>query len=266
MLIYPDINPIALSIGPLEVHWYGLMYLVGFIAGWWLGAVRARRREGTEWRPEEMADLLFYIALGIILGGRIGYTLFYNFSGFLADPLVIFRIWQGGMSYHGGMLGVFVAMWLYARNTGRTFFRVTDYIAPLVPIGLGTGRLGNFINGELWGRPTDLPWGMVFPFVDAQPRHPSMLYELLLEGVVFFIILWLYSSKPRPTMAVSGLYLICYGVFRFAVEFVRMPDAHIGYLAFGWLTMGHLLSLPMIIIGLAFFGYAMRRTDGRVSW
>jgi phosphatidylglycerol:prolipoprotein diacylglycerol transferase len=179
---------------------------------------------------------------------------------------VIFKIWQGGMSYHGGMIGVFVAMWMYARHTGRTFFQVTDFLAPLVPLGLGAGRLGNFINGELWGSPTTLPWGMVFPFVDSQPRHPSMLYEFILEGLVFFAILWIFSRKPRPTMAVSGLYLICYGVFRFAVEFVRVPDAHIGFLAFDWLTMGHLLSFPMIVIGLAFFIYAYRRTDGKVSW
>jgi phosphatidylglycerol:prolipoprotein diacylglycerol transferase len=265
MLTYPHINPIAISIGPLEVHWYGLMYLVAFLLGWWLGVVRTRR-EGTAWRAGEISDLVFYFALGAVLGGRIGYTLFYNFPAFLADPLVIFRIWQGGMSYHGGMLGVFVAMGLYARHTGRTFFLVTDFMAPLVPLGLGAGRLGNFINGELWGRATDLPWGMVFPFVDAQPRHPSMLYELLLEGVLFFIILWLFSRKPRPTMAVSGLYLICYGVFRFAIEFVREPDAHIGYLAFDWVTMGHLLSLPMILIGIAFFIYAYRRTDGKISW
>jgi len=265
MLTYPSIDPVAVSIGPLEVHWYGLMYLVAFLAGWWLGVLRTRR-PGTTWRAAEISDLVFYFALGTVLGGRIGYTLFYNLSGFLADPSVIFRIWQGGMSYHGGMLGVFVAMWLYARHTGRTFFQVTDFLAPLVPIGLGAGRLGNFINGELWGRPTDLPWGMVFPFVDAQPRHPSMLYELLLEGLLLFVILWLYSRKPRPTMAVSGLYLVCYGVFRFVVEFVRMPDVQIGYLAFDWLTMGQILSLPMIIIGLIFYIYAMRRTDGQVSW
>jgi phosphatidylglycerol:prolipoprotein diacylglycerol transferase len=265
MLTYPDINPVAVSIGPFEVHWYGLMYLAGFVGGWWLGYIRTRRA-GTEWRAAEMSDLLFYIALGIVLGGRIGYTLLYNFNGFIEDPAVIFRIWQGGMSYHGGMIGVFIALWLYGRHTGRTFFTVTDYIAPIIPFGLATGRLGNFINGELWGRPTELPWGMVFPFVDDQPRHPSMLYELLLEGVVMFIILWTFSSKPRPTMAISGLYLICYGVFRFAVEFVRAPDEHIGFLAFDWLTMGHLLSFPMILVGLAFFIYAYRRTDGKVSW
>ena len=265
MLTYPHIDPVAVSIGPLEIHWYGLMYLVAFLAGWWLGLLRTRRA-GTTWRAAEISDLVFYFALGAVLGGRIGYTLFYNLDGFLADPAVIFRIWQGGMSYHGGMLGVFVAMWLYARHTGRTFFQVTDFLAPLVPIGLGAGRLGNFINGELWGRPTDLPWGMVFPYVDAQPRHPSMLYELLLEGVALFAILWLYSRKPRPTMAVSGLYLFCYGLFRFAVEFVRMPDEQIGFLAFNWVTMGQVLSLPMIVIGLSFYVYAMRRTDGRVSW
>jgi len=191
MLTYPDIDPVAVSFGPLQVHWYGLMYLVAFIAGWWLGQVRARR-PGTSWKPQEIGDLVFYFALGAILGGRIGYTLIYNLPDFLGDPLVIFRIWQGGMSYHGGMVGVFVAMWLYGRHTQRTFFQVTDFLAPLVPIGLGAGRIGNFINGELWGRPTDLPWGMVFPHVDAQPRHPSMLYKAMLEGLVFFLILWIF--------------------------------------------------------------------------
>lgn len=265
MLTYPDISPIAIRLGPLEVHWYGLMYLAGFLLGWWLGRVRAQR-PGSSWKPQEIGDLLFYTALGIILGGRIGYTLFYNLPGFIEDPLVIFRIWQGGMSFHGGLLGVLIAMWLYARHTGRTFFFVTDFIAPLVPLGLGAGRVGNFINGELWGRPTDLPWGMVFPYVDGQPRHPSMLYEALLEGLVLFVILWFYSRKPRPTMAVSGLFLLGYGIFRSLVEFVREPDAHIGFLAFGWLTMGHLLSLPMIVLGLAFMVYAWKRRDGAVSW
>jgi len=265
MLTYPNISPVAISAGPFQVHWYGLMYLVGFLGAWWLGKLRTRR-PGTSWKAAEIGDVIFYAALGVVLGGRIGYTLVYNFPGFVADPLVIFRIWQGGMSFHGGLVGVLIAMWLYGRRTGRTFFQVTDYIAPLVPVGLGAGRIGNFINGELWGRPTDLPWGMVFPFVDTQPRHPSMLYEALFEGLVLFVILWVYSRRPRPTMAVSGLFLLCYGIFRFLVEFVRQPDAQIGYLAFDWLTMGHVLSLPMIVLGAAFLVYAYRRTDGAVSW
>jgi phosphatidylglycerol:prolipoprotein diacylglycerol transferase len=265
MLTYPNISPVAISAGPFQVHWYGLMYLVGFLGAWWLGKLRTRR-PGTSWKAVEIGDVIFYAALGVVLGGRIGYTLVYNFPGFIADPLVLFRIWQGGMSFHGGLVGVLIAMWLYGRRTGRTFFQVTDYIAPLVPVGLGAGRIGNFINGELWGRPTDLPWGMVFPFVDPLPRHPSMLYEALLEGLVLFVILWVYSRRPRPTMAVSGLFLLCYGVFRFLVEFVRQPDAQIGYLAFDWLTMGHVLSLPMIVLGAAFLIYAYRRTDGAVSW
>ncbi|MEE9494207.1 MAG: prolipoprotein diacylglyceryl transferase [Gammaproteobacteria bacterium] len=249
MLQYPHIDPAIISFGPVAVHWYGMMYLLAFLAGWGLGHYRATR-PGSTWSSEEIGDLVFYTALGVVLGGRFGYILFYNFSYFLENPLLIFKVWQGGMSFHGGMLGVFIAMWLYGRKTGRTFFQVTDFMAPLVPIGLGAGRIGNFINGELWGRPTDLPWGMVFPFVDNQPRHPSMLYEALLEGLVLFIILWWFSSKARPHRAVSGVFMLCYGIFRFAVEFVRVPDVHIGFMAFGWLTRGQLLSLPMILFGL----------------
>ena len=258
MLTYPDIDPVAVSLGPVAIHWYGLMYLIGFVGGWWLGVVRARRPE-SGWQTSEIGDLLFYVALGVILGGRVGYILFYNFGLFLDDPLMLLRVWQGGMSFHGGLLGVLLAMWLYGRKTGRSFFQVTDFMAPFVPIGLGAGRIGNFINGELWGAPTDLPWGMVFPFVDDQPRHPSMLYEALLEGLVLFVVLWLYSSKPRPTRAVSGMFLLGYGVFRFGVEFVREPDAHIGYLAMQLLTMGHLLSAPMIVFGVLLLALAYRK-------
>lgn len=258
MLTYPEISPVAVSLGPVAIHWYGLMYLIGFIAVWWLGRLRARKPD-SGWNPDEISDLLFYGALGVILGGRIGYIIFYNFDLFVHDPLMIFRIWQGGMSFHGGLLGVLLAMLLYGRKTGRTFFQVTDYIAPFVPIGLGAGRIGNFINGELWGRPTDLPWGMVFPFVDMQPRHPSMLYEALLEGLVLFVILWVFSSKPRPVRAVSGMFLLGYGVFRFAVEFVRQPDEHLGFIFADWVTMGHLLSAPMIFFGLLLLWLAYRR-------
>jgi phosphatidylglycerol:prolipoprotein diacylglycerol transferase len=265
MLTYPDISPVAISLGPVAIHWYGLTYLLGFVAVWVLGRIRARQ-PGSGWEPEEIADMLFYGALGVILGGRIGYMFFYHFDLLLDDPLVLLRIWQGGMSFHGGMLGVFIAMWLYGRKTGRSFFQVTDFMAPFVPIGLGAGRIGNFINGELWGRPTDLPWGMVFPFVDNQPRHPSMLYEAFLEGLLLFVILWVYSARPRPLRAVSGMFMLGYGVFRFAVEFVRQPDAHIGFLAFGWLTEGQVLSAPMILFGIYLLIAAYRsREDGSVQ-
>ena len=257
MLTYPDISPVAVDFGPVAIHWYGLTYLFGFIAVWWLGNLRARRPD-SGWTPEEVADMLFYGALGVILGGRVGYILFYNFDLFIDDPLMLFRIWQGGMSFHGGMLGVFVAMWVFGRKTGRTFFQVTDFMAPFVPVGLGAGRIGNFINGELWGRPTELPWGMVFPFVDQQARHPSMLYEALLEGLVLFIILWVYSSKARPLRAVSGMFMLFYGLFRFGVEFVRQPDAHLGFIAFDWLTMGHVLSVPMVLYGIYLLVFAYR--------
>ena len=258
MLSYPDINPVAFDVGPLVVHWYGLMYLFGFVAGWWLGRVRAAQPY-TPLEPPQVADLLFYVAFGIIAGGRLGYILFYDTATLMADPLRLFRVWEGGMSFHGGLIGVLVACWLYARRLGIGFMRLMDFVAPLVPVGLGLGRIGNFINGELWGSPTNLPWGMVYPPLGEVARHPSQLYQFLLEGVVLFTVLWIFSARPRPTMAVSGLFLTLYGMFRFIVEFVRLPDAHIGYLALGWVTMGQLLSLPMILAGILFLLLAYRR-------
>ncbi len=258
MLTYPEIDPVALSLGPLKIHWYGIMYLVGFAAAWWLGSMRARQPH-SPFSKEQIADLIFYGALGAVLGGRIGYILFYDFANYLDHPLNILKVWEGGMAFHGGLVGVLVAMWLYSRKLKLSFFIVTDFLAPLVPIGLGAGRMGNFINGELWGKVTDVPWGMVFPFAGELPRHPSQLYQAALEGLALFLILWFYSRKPRPTLAVSGLFMICYGFFRFIVEFARQPDAHIGYLAFGWLTMGQVLSLPMIIAGAVLMLLAHKR-------
>ncbi len=276
MLTYPAINPVAFSIGPLDVHWYGLTYLVGFIGGWWLGRVRASRPD-SGWSVREVDELVFYLALGVVLGGRIGYILFYAFSAFLDDPLLLFRVQEGGMSFHGGLLGVMLAMWFFGRRFGHRFFASTDFIAPLVPIGLGAGRIGNFINGELWGKPGDVPWAMQlscvrFPgacrdlpagSIHSLPLHPSQLYEAGLEGLLLFLILWFYSARPRPTMAVSGVFLFCYGLFRFAVEFIRVPDAHIGYLAFGWITLGQLLTLPMVAGGLALVTAAYVKDKGR---
>lgn len=249
MLTYPDINPVAIDFGVVKIHWYGLMYLIGFAGSWWLGVIRASK-PNSGWKKDEVADLVFYGALGVIIGGRAGYVLFYNFSVFIDNPLSIFQIWQGGMSFHGGMIGVFVALYLFARKTQKTFFQVSDFIAPMVPIGLGTGRIGNFINAELLGRPaeTNLPW--VMDFGDHIARHPSQLYQALSEGLLLFLILWFYSSKPRPRMAVSALFLIFYGCFRFTTEFFRTPDAHIGFVAFDWMTKGQELSIPMIMAGI----------------
>ncbi len=258
MLNYPLIDPVAISLGPLKIHWYGIMYLIAFGAAWWLGRRRARRPD-SGWNDEQISDLIFYGALGVVLGGRIGYTLFYNFGHFISDPISILRIWEGGMSFHGGLLGVLVAMWLFARKYKHRFFALTDFIAPLVPIGLATGRLGNFINGELWGQPTNLPWGMVFPGGGPLPRHPSQLYEMFFEGIVLFLIVWIFSARPRPRMAVSGVFALGYGVFRFAVEFVRQPDEHLGFIAFGWLTQGQLLSAPLILTGIVLLWLAYRR-------
>ena len=261
MLTYPDIDPVAFAIGPLKIHWYGLSYLFGFAVFWFLGRWRAVHY-ASRVRPEMVDDLLFFGALGVILGGRIGYILFYNFTAFVANPLILFEVWQGGMSFHGGLLGVLLGIWWFARKHAIPFWVTTDFMVPLVPVGLGSGRLGNFVNGELWGRVSDVPWAMLFPGGGPLPRHPSQLYQFALEGVVLFIVVWVFSHRPRPMMSVSALFLACYGLFRFMVEFVREPDAHIGYVAFGWLTMGQLLSLPMIIIGVTLFIYAYHRHRG----
>ncbi|UYG06784.1 prolipoprotein diacylglyceryl transferase [Halomonas sp. M4R1S46] len=256
MLTYPTIDPVAISLGPLQVHWYGLMYVIGFIAAWFLGRRRAPRI-GLD--GDDVGDMIFYAALGVVLGGRLGYALFYGMEQWLADPLWIFRVWDGGMSFHGGLVGVLLAALYFARKKRLAFFTLTDFVAPLVPIGLGAGRIGNFINHELPGRVTELPWGMAFPGLGPEPRHPSSLYEALLEGVVLFVVLWWVSSRPRRRGLVSGLFLTLYGVFRFAVEFVRRPDPQLGFIAFDWLTMGMLLSLPMIVAGLALIAWSRRQ-------
>ncbi len=263
MIAYPQIDPVALSLGPLQIHWYGLMYLLGIGGAWWLAARRLYTFDPS-WSRDTLSDLVFWVALGVIAGGRLGYVLFYDLGSYFDDPSLILQIWKGGMSFHGGLIGVLLAVGWFARRTNKRYFELMDFIAPLVPIGLGAGRIGNFINAELWGRATDVPWAMVFPTDPLQlARHPSQLYQFALEGVALFAILWIYSSKPRPTMAVTGLFGLCYGVFRFFVEFFREPDAHIGYLAFGWLTMGQLLCLPMILIGGGMIWWAYTREDGK---
>ncbi len=257
-MLYPTIDPVAISLGPISVHWYGLMYLFGFTGAWLLGRVRAAR---YGWTAEQVEDLLFYGAIGVILGGRLGYSLFYDFTNNIEHPLNILKIWQGGMSFHGGLLGVLIAFWLFSRKTGKSYFEISDFIAPMVPIGLFFGRIGNFINGELWGKVSDVPWAMVFPHGGPLPRHPSQLYEAGLEGLVLFVLLWLYSIKPKPLGAVSGLFLLGYGVFRSIVELVRIPDQQYGYFAFDWLTMGQILSLPMILLGVFILVVAYRRPN-----
>jgi phosphatidylglycerol:prolipoprotein diacylglycerol transferase len=255
MIAYPDFDPVAFSIGGVKVHWYGLMYVVGFIAGWWLARRRAMA-PGSTWKPADVDDLIFFAAVGVIVGGRLGWILVYGFDALREDPLAIIRVWQGGMSFHGGLAGVMIAVALFARRRGRRIADVFDFTAPLPAVGLCAGRIGNFINGELWGKPTDLPWGMP---VDGEVLHPSQLYEAALEGVVLYALLWWFTSKPRPRLAPAGLFLSLYAIFRIAVEFVRVPDADIGYLAFGWLTMGQLLSLPVLAVGLAMLAWAYTR-------
>ncbi|MCH9697380.1 MAG: prolipoprotein diacylglyceryl transferase [Gammaproteobacteria bacterium] len=260
MLTYPQIDPVAIAIGPLKVHWYGLMYIIGIGVGWWLARLRAKKFGFT---AQQVDDLVFYSALGVVLGGRVGYTLFYNLPRFLDDPSLIFRVWEGGMSFHGGFLGVFFAGLYFAHKNQRNIVDVWDFIIPSVPISLLCGRIGNFINGELYGKPTDVPWAMVFPGGGPLPRHPSQLYEGILEGIVIFIVIWLMTygtrSKRAPRYAASGLFVLMYGFFRSLVELVRLPDAHIGYLAWGWVTQGQLLSLPMIVLGLVFLYLAYLR-------
>jgi len=255
--VFPQIDPAIFTIGPISLRWYGLMYLVGFVAAFWLAGKRLHR---TSWSKDQLSDMLFWGFLGVILGGRIGYVFFYQFPTFMADPLYLFKIWTGGMSFHGGLLGVITAMWWFARKTQNRFFTVTDFIAPLVPIGLGAGRVGNFINAELWGRTTYVPWAIIFPNAGALPRHPSQLYEFVLEGILLFIILWLFSRIPRPTGSVSGLFLLCYGSFRFVVEYFREPDQHLGLIN-GMISRGQILSMPMVLGGLALIIWAYRQAN-----
>jgi len=271
-----NFDPVAISIGPLDIHWYGIMYLLAFLSFWYIANRRAMHQHWWGWSREDVGDVLFYGMLGVILGGRIGYMLFYATDMIVQNPLSIFRIWDGGMSFHGGLLGVIIAMYLFGKRTKRSFWQVADFVAPMVPLGLAFGRLGNFIGGELWGRLTDVPWAMIFAkstgyrmgetaaleeawrsgSLDHLARHPSQLYQAGLEGLALFIILMWYSRKPRPRAAVSGLFLLGYGVFRLIAEFFRQPDQHIGFLAMHWLTMGMLLSLPMIAAGIIIMWFA----------
>ena len=265
MLHYPSfLHPVAFKVGPLQVHWYGLMYLFAFVLVTLLAVYRAKNT-ATIWQGEQVVDritdLIFYLALGVIVGGRLGSVFFYNLAEFTQNPLMLFEIWRGGMSFHGGLIGVLVAALIYTRFHNIRFFDLMDFVAPFVPIGLGLGRVGNFINDELWGRIAHVPWAMVFPNAadplnpaNNPPRHPSQIYEFLLEGVLLFAILWWFSTKPKPRGVISGLFLFLYGSFRFFVEFFRQPDANIGFLFHtDWLTMGQLLSVPMIILGVVLF-------------
>ena len=265
MLIHPQFDPVAIHLGPIAIHWYGLMYLLGFALFLFLGRRRLRAINRPGWDDRMLDDLLFYGVLGVVLGGRLGEVLFYNPGFYSEHPLKIFAVWEGGMSFHGGFIGVMLAMAWFARQRKFRWLQLMDFIAPLVPLGLGAGRIGNFINGELWGRPTDVPWSMIFPQVDNVPRHPSQLYEFMLEGLALFAMLWLYSKKPRPVGAVSGLFLIGYGSFRFLAEFTRNPDDGIfGLMTFG-VSMGQWLSLPMVLAGIAMMAWAQKNKSRRVQ-
>lgn len=248
MINYPQFDPVALNLGPLKIHWYGLMYLAGFLVAYYLAQWR-RVHHQLSWGKEEISDLIFILAMGVICGGRIGYMIFYNLHSLLSNPLSLFEVWKGGMSFHGGFLGVIFAIFYIAWKKHRSFWMVADFVAPLVPLGLAFGRLGNFINGELWGRVSDLPWAMVFPYADEWPRHPSQIYEMLLEGFFLFALVWCYSDKKRPPGCVSAIFLIGYAMARLIAECFREPDEQIGFVAFNCITMGQLLSIPMLIFG-----------------
>ena len=263
MLHHPSIDPVALQIGPVAIHWYGLTYLLAFALFWWLGVQRLRHPPFAtlpQWERKDVEDILFLGVLGVIAGGRVGYMVFYQPAELLAQPLSLFAVWEGGMSFHGGLLGVLVAMVWFARTRQRPWLQVMDFVAPCVPTGLAAGRLGNFINGELWGRVADptLPWGMVFRGAGELPRHPSQLYQLALEGILLFVLLWLYARKPRQTGQVAAAFLVGYGCMRFVAEFFREPDAHLGLLGLGF-SMGQWLSLPMIVGGVVLWRWASRR-------
>ncbi|MDR2881708.1 MAG: prolipoprotein diacylglyceryl transferase [Azoarcus sp.] len=252
MLTHPQFDPVAFSIGPISAHWYGLTYLFAFICFIILGRWHVRRRPELGWNAQSIDDLLFYGIFGVIVGARLGEVLFFQPVYYFAHPIEIFSVWKGGMSFHGGFLGVLIAMWLYGRRHNRSFWEITDFIAPMIPIGLASGRIGNFINGELWGRPMSeaLPWAMHYPWVDDLPRHPSQLYQAAGEGLLLFILLWWFASRPRPPRAVSGLFLAGYGILRFIAEFFRTPDPGIfSELGLGW-TTAQWLCIPMMIIGI----------------
>lgn len=275
MLTFPQINPVALQLGPIAIHWYGLTYLAAFALFMLLARARLHHQPYASitgpgaWSKRDVEDMLFLGVVGVIVGGRLGYCLFYKPGYYLVNPLEIFFVWQGGMSFHGGMLGVIASQWWFARSRHKPFWEVMDFIAPCVPTGLAAGRIGNFINGELWGRPADasLPWAMVFPHSGSTiARHPSQLYQFLLEGLLLFIILWLYARKERKQAQVAAVFLIGYGAFRFAAEYFREPDAHLGVLAFN-MTMGQWLCVPMIFAGVLLWVWAETRTpvSGRPS-
>jgi phosphatidylglycerol:prolipoprotein diacylglycerol transferase len=246
-LLLPTIDPILLQIGPVGIRWYGLSYLLGFLGAWVLAI---KRRHTINLTQDALSDLIFYIALGIILGGRVGYVLFYDWQLIWTSPWELFLFWKPGRSFHGGLLGVVLALWVFSRKYQRPLWQIGDFIAPMIPLGIGFGRLGNFFNQELWGRVTDVPWAVVYPYLDTLPRHPSQLYESVLEGFLLCFFLWQYSKQPRTPWAVTAWFLIGYGCMRFICEWFREPDEHLGFIGFDWLTMGQLLTLPMIIVGL----------------